>query len=260
MTEDQRTKEPKNMQQENDKYVVISTKVSPDTAEQLNAICDAMKVDTYHIFQWFVQVLVRMASPDHQLTPDIQKLMAIMENDAGWQEAFNMCAPNGKLDIAQMILILQQKDKKGFGAVMIDKPFLNEAVQTENVDSIVERAIEVCMKGVYRRLRMLAVDMDCNSISELLITMTDAQQIQNLDRENAEQMQGPNNFHEYGRQIAYGKKTKSIHRKGIDMFDRQTTIKFTDDDRKAAEHEADGKDLADELEETEGFRPHGIEW
>ena len=38
MTEDQRTKEPKNMQQENDKYVVISTKVSPDTAEQLNAI------------------------------------------------------------------------------------------------------------------------------------------------------------------------------------------------------------------------------
>ena len=49
-------------------------------------------------------------------------------------------------------------------------------------------------------------------------------------------------------------------RAGIDMFDRQTTIKFTDDDRKAAEHEADGKDLADELEETEGFRPHGIEW
>ena len=237
MTEDQRTKEPKNMQQENDKYVVISTKVSPDTAEQLNAICDAMKVDTYHIFQWFVQVLVRMASPDHQLTPDIQKLMAIMENDAGWQEAFNMCAPNGKLDIAQMILILQQKDKKGFGAVMIDKPFLNEATQTENVDSIVERAIEVCMKGVYRRLRMLAVD------------------IQNLDKENAEQMQGPNNFHEYGRQIAYGKKTKSIHRKGIDMFDRQTTIKFTDDDRKAAAHEAD-----DNNEPPEGIRPFGVEW
>jgi hypothetical protein len=166
-----------------------------------------------------------------------------------------MCAPNGKLDIAQVILILNQKGKNGYGAVMIDKPFMAEAKQIDNVDKIVERAIEVCMKGVYRRLRMLAVDMDCNSISELLITMTDAQQIQNLDRENAEQMQGPNNFHEYGRQIAYGKKTKSIHRKGIDMFDRQTTIKFTDDDRKAAAHEAD-----DNNEPPEGIRPFGVEW
>ena len=68
-------------------------------------------------------------------------------------------------------------------------------------------------------------------------------------------MQGPNNFHEYGRQIAYGKKTKSIHRKGIDMYDRQTTIKFTDDDRNAAAHEAD-----DNNEPPEGIRPFGVEW
>ena len=61
-------------------FTVISTKVSPDTAEQLDAICEAMHVDTYHIFQWFVQALVRMASPMHQLTPDIQKLMAVLES------------------------------------------------------------------------------------------------------------------------------------------------------------------------------------
>lgn len=253
MTEDQRTKEPKNMQQENDKYVVISTKVSPDTAEQLNAICEAMQVDTYHILQWCIQVLVRMASPDHQLTPDIQKLMAFMECDSGWQNAFNMCAPNGKLDIAQVILILNQKGKNGYGAVMIDKPFMAEAKQIDNVDKIVERAIEVCMKGVYRRLRMVAVEMECKSLSELLFTMADAQQILNLDRENAEQMQGPNNFHEYGRQIAYGKKTKSIHRKGIDMFDRQTTIRFTEDDKDVAREETNDNP-------PEGIRPFGVEW
>ena len=253
MTEDQRTKEPKNMQQENDKYVVISTKVSPDTAEQLNAICEAMQVDTYHILQWCIQVLVRMASPDHQLTPDIQKLMAFMECDSGWQNAFNMCAPNGKLDIAQVILILNQKGKNGYGAVMIDKPFMAEAKQIDNVDKIVERAIEVCMKGVYRRLRMVAVEMECKSLSELLFTMADAQQILNLDRENAEQMQGPNNFHEYGRQIAYGKKTKSIHRKGIDMYDRQTTIRFTEDDKDVAREETNDNP-------PEGIRPFGVEW
>lgn len=222
------------------RFTVISTKVSPETAEQLDAICETMKVDTYHIFQWFVQALVRMASPHHQLTPDIQRLMAVLESSAGWQNAFNICAPNKELDVAQLVLILQQKDKKGFGAVMIDKPFINQSRQTECVDDILERTVEVCMPGIYRRLRSLAVDMDCTSISDLLITLIDAQMVMNLDKENAEHMQGQNDYHEYLGQIAYGKRTKQTKRRGVDMYDKtpQTTIVFSDEDKAQAKVEA----------------------
>jgi hypothetical protein len=222
-------------------FKVISTKISPDTAEQLDAICEAMKVDTYHIFQWFVQALVRMASPMHQLSPDIQKLMAVLESSISWQQAFNICAPNKQLDIAQMVLILQDKDKKGFGTVMLDKPFMDRCKQTESVDDILERTIEVCMPGVYRRLRALAVDMDCHSLSELLITLIDEQSRANLDRDNIEQMQGQNDFTDYGKQIAYGKKTKSTHRRTLDMYDKQQTIVFTDIDKDLADMEADNR-------------------
>lgn len=223
-------------------FVCISTKVSPDTAEQLDAICEAMHVDTYHIFQWFVQALIRMASPLHELTPDIQKLMAVLESSVSWQKAFNICAPNKHLDIAQMVLILQQKDKKGFGAIMLDKPFMNECKQTECVDNVLERTIEVCMPGIYRRLRALAVDMDCKSLSELLITMIDEQSRANLDRDNTEQMQGEADFNDYGRRIAYGKKTKSTHRKSVDIYDRQAqqSIRFGDEDIEQANKEAEG--------------------
>ena len=215
-------------QNNNGMFTVISTKVSPDTAEQLDAICEAMHVDTYHIFQWFVQALVRMASPMHQLTPDIQKLMAVLESSIGWQKAFNICAPNKSLDIAQMVLILQDKGKKGFGTVMLDKPFMDSCRQTECVNDILERTIEV-----------LAVDMDCKSISELLITLIDEQSRANIDRDNIEQMQGENDFTDYGKHIAYGKKTKSTHRRTLDIYDRQQqTIVFSDVDKDIADMEA----------------------
>ena len=195
-------------QKDKDRFVTIATKISPEAAEQLNAICQAMNVDIYHLFQWFVQVIIRMAAPPHQLTPEIQKLMAIVESDAGWQRAFNLYAPNRKTSIAQMILILQQEDKRGFGAVMLNHPYMDTCQQTDCVDDILERAIEVCTPGIYRRLRSLAVDMQCNSQLDLLLTLIDEQSTINLERENAEQMQGDNNRHEWGKPIEYGQRTR----------------------------------------------------
>ena len=161
--------------------------------------------------------------------------MTMLEADTGWQNAFNLVNPKG-LRVAQLIMILEQDDRKGFGAVMIDKPFMGEATQTECVDDILERVTEVAMKGLYQELRDIGNDLGTES--------------------------GPADYADNGRRYAYGKKTKSKHHRTPDSLanSKQRTIRFTDDDRKTAEHEADGKDLADDLEETQGFRPHGIEW
>ena len=61
----------------------------------------------------------------HELDPRIQKLLTLLECDSGWQKAFNIANPDN-LKIAQLILILEQDDHKGFGAVMIDKPFMDD--------------------------------------------------------------------------------------------------------------------------------------
>lgn len=242
-------------QENNDKFVGLGTKISPAMAEVLNTICDAMQVDIYHLMQWFAQVLIRAAAPQHELTPEVQRLMALLESDAGWQNAFNICNPEG-LEISQIVLIMEQKNKKGFGAVMINKPFMGDAKQTECVDDIVERVIEVCMKGIYRRLRGLAVEMDCHHMSDLLITMTDAQKVINIDHENAAEMQGPSNYSDYGKQIAYGKATKRKHHRTPDsLANSQQRIAFSDEDREQADEEA-GRKTGEKTE----FRPFDQEW
>ena len=267
---------------ENRKYEGVSVKLSPDQYALLNAICDALGVNTYQIFQMFFYTLCKAAAPMHELSPEIRKIMTLMETDVGWANAFNMANPN-HLHVAQAILILEQEGKKGFGAVMIDKPFMGKAPEkvddidpnrnnpqmTENVDYILERVTEVTMQGIYRRLRLMGGQLGCNNLSDVLLTMIDAQSILELEEENRIQMQGEAQFSESGRKIEYGKRTKAKHHRTPDgEAMRQQRIVFDDNDREIADMEAQDwegehrqtEEPPTDMEKEMGFRPHGEEW
>ena len=193
--------------QKDEKHVVYSVKVSPDQAAVLDKICETVGVNSYQMFQMFAYTMARAAAPQHELDPRIRKVMTMMETDASWAKAFNLANPND-LDVAQVVLILQQKDKRGFGAVMIDRPFMGEARMTECTDDILERVCEVTMHGIYRRLRLMGGQLGCNNLSDVLLTMIDAQTVIELEEENRIQMNGEAQFSESGRRIEYGKRTK----------------------------------------------------
>lgn len=235
-----------------EKFVVMSTKVSASAAVIWDAICQSLNTDTYHLLQMFIHTMIRACSDHHALTPEIQKILATMESDAGWQEAFNIANP-GDLKVAQLILILEQAERKGFGAVMIDKPFMDNATQTECVDEILERVCEVTMKGIYRRLRTMGAEMQCNTLSDILLTMIDAQTTLELEEKFKAEMPCYDNRTDNGKAIAYGKKTKAKQHRTVDgEAQRQQRIKFSADDV---------PDLPECKEkEPDDFRPLGYEW
>lgn len=244
------------MSKDNDKkhFEPMGTKVSPSTATIWNAICDALGTDTYHLLQQFIYSMVRAASDQHAVTPEIRQLMDLLDVDAGWQNAINLCAPRGRLSIAQVILIVEQEDKTGFGAVMLDKPFMGDVMQTENVDRIYERLTEVIYRKTYMKLRQLGNDMGVRSVRQLLEVMLDEQVVINTDREDRAEMQGTSDQTDYGKHYAYGKRTKRKHHRTPDsLAQQQQRIRFTEEDRQAADRES-GK-----TEETD-FRPFGEEW
>ena len=190
-----------------ERFEQLGTKIDPAMAEVLDACCNAMGVDVYHLLQWFAYTIVKASAPMHSLDPRIQKLMTMLDRDAGWQTAFNLCNPD-KLKVAQVILILEQENHKGFGAVMVDKPFFNEARQTECVDDILERVCEVTMSGIYRRVRQMGADMECNNLSDVLLTMLDAQDILNAEERDAAEGPQIGDVAQNGKVLAYGKRTK----------------------------------------------------
>ena len=196
------------MKTKDERFEQLGTKIDPAMAEVLNACCDAMGVDVYHLLQWFAYVVVKASSDLHALDPRIQKLMTMLDHDAGWQNAFNLCNPD-KLKVAQVVLILEQQGHKGFGAVMIDKPWMGAMMrQTECVDDILERVCEVTMSGIYRRLRVMGADMECNNLSDILLTMLDVQDLLNAEERDTSEGPQMGEIAPNGRAVAYGKRTK----------------------------------------------------
>lgn len=226
-------------QKQKDGTYTVSVKLSAEQVELLNTICNILGVNSYQIFQMFFYTLMRASAPMHELSPEIQKIMTFMETDASWAEAFNMANPN-ELEVAQLIMILQQKEKKGFGAVMITKPFLpnDKPLMTECVDDILERVAEVTMYGIYRRLRSLGGYMGCDHLSDTLLTMIDAQTVMELEEESKVEMKGEAMYDVRGRKIEYGKRTKATHHRTPDSVATDQRIQFDDYDREVAGYEA----------------------
>ena len=238
-----------------DKFVPMATKITPAAAEVWDAICQARQTDTYHMLQNFIYTMIRAAADPHALNPDIQKILTMLDTDAGWQNAFNLCAPNVKAKVAQVVLIMEQEDHKGFGAVMIDRPFMGNATMTECTDDILERVCEVTMRGIYRRLRMLGAKMDCENLSDVLLTLIDAQTILELDKEMKSELPQMGDRTDSGREYAYGKRTKQKkHRTPDSLANSQQRIRFSADDV------PDLPELNDNDKEPDEWRPFGQEW
>jgi hypothetical protein len=120
---------------------------------------------------------------------------------------------------------------------MIDKPFCGEARQTECVDDILECVTEATMVGIYNRLRSMGARLDCENLSDVLLTMLDAQSIILTEDENRFEMKGQAMYDQRGRKIEYGKKSKAKQHRTPDSVARDQRIIFDDIDREVADYE-----------------------
>lgn len=243
-----------NNQNQNQNFEPKGTKISPAMAVVWDAVCEALGTNTYDLIQQFIYSMIRAASEQHDKSPEIQRLMDALDLDIGWQNAINLCAPNGKLKIAQMVLIVEQEDKQGFGMVMLNKPYMGDVTQTENVNLIIERVLEVGLKKIYRKLRMIKADMRVNWLSDVLASMIDAQDLLNAEQADREELPGIGDHAVNGKRVIYGNKAKAKqHRTPDSLADdqryQQTHIAFDDYDREVADYEA--KDWEGEHRQTD---------
>lgn len=128
-----------------------------------------------------IEFVIETAKITGPVPPEMKTLIDMLRLDAAWHSAFNFGDVTATNDIAQIILILQQHDGKqprqGFGLAMINKPMIAGEQQTMTlcVDDILERVVEVSMKGLYRELREIGLALGTQSMRETLTMLCDAQ-------------------------------------------------------------------------------------
>ena len=257
--------------QENDGIRNVSTKVPAWVAELLNIICKSRGTDIYSLMQLVLQFIIETAKVSGPVPPQMKALLHMMKMDADWDRAFRFANPAGEMDVAQVILVLQQHDAKGarqgFGLVMIDKPYLTdtEPTMTTCVDDIFERITEVSMKGLYKELTELKKRFDVDTVREVLTTMCDAQLIETLNEMDRQELPQVGDFHDIGKRVIYANKCKRKLKYTVDTL----PIQFTDYDKQTAEaevkdwegshRETEPSAPVDDISEALGFKPYAIE-
>lgn len=209
--------QPRQTKQKTDDYIVAATKLRPDIFNALQLIAAQKNMSLYDLAQMVMEILVRYTDDRHNLTPEIERLMFAFEHMEGWTEAFNLADPYVKRDIGEAFYVLQDGEgkKQGLRMVNVTKPTFGERQITYNVQYMLDRFLYITFRPLHHALHQLMEDMDCNSIVELLITLIDIHRDEN-DAEEIRRMFEDSSRSEYGRNIAYGQRTKRKKRGDIE--------------------------------------------
>lgn len=233
-------------QKNNDKFVVLATKVSPAFARIFITICRRKGIKPYQALRMMVDSFVRYTDDRHNLSSDMERLMMVFEHAVGWENAFNIADPRADKQIEEAVYFLSAKERTGMRAVMVQRPFFGNWQETYNLQLIIERMMEVLSPERYRRLRLLAVEHDCSSILELIDKLIDTFS-KDADTKAYREEFEQNDFSEFGKQPS-DEHYKRKHYTNPDLF------------AQAEERRKKADESSQWLNDNTDFRPHGGEW
>ena len=214
------------MTQQTEHYKTVATKISPEAYRLLQRLARKLGMKVYEILQMCIDTSIRYMSDEHNLTPEMERAMAIFEHMTGWAGSMNFAELSGDKRISEAIYFLTSPKKKGSRAVLVTLPFLGKMGQTENVQRIVERTIELLCPERYRRLRLLAAEHNCQSIIGMIDWLIDYHSTDS-DTEEMRKMFEDALRAENNKPVAYGERTK---RKKHYTPDTMPTIRFSKED------------------------------
>lgn len=227
----------------------LSIKVTQETYDLLNILAEGLHHGTNanDLLKMFVHAFIESAKHCGPVSPDMQLLLDMLKIEEGWHKAFNFADVNAQKKIAQVVLILEQPGRKGFGMVMVSKPYIDKCWQTYCVDDILEQVVAVAMKGLYQELRDIGNSLGTESLRETLFTLCDSYKLAKMDHDLQDELPKLGTYSDFGRAIEYGNRAK--RKKHVSPDDIQTHIVFDDYDREIADLEA--KDWEGEHRQTE---------
>ena len=212
-----------------EKYVVLSTKVSRRAAEQLARIAKKKGLTIYELIQMVCDTLIRYMDDRHNLSEEMERAMSIFEHMVGWADALNLADPTVHKEVCQAVYIFQDADgqKKGFRAKMVNKPFCGLWTEDSNVMHIFERIFNICMPDLYMKLFRARILLGCETVSEVINMLADAEVIMHLNGELRQEFEDAARM-DNGKGYGYGQKTKGLQHRTPDSVATDQRLKFDD--------------------------------
>ena len=213
-------------------HATFSVKVTQEVYDLVNILCEGLEHGTNgnDLVKMFIHAFIESAKHDGPISPDMQHFLNLLKIEPGWHKAFNFADVTAQTEVAQVILILQQPGKHGFGLTMIDKPWMGEPTMTLCIDDILERVIKLGMPGLDKRLEWIEQQFHCTSRRETLILLCEYMADYLKKEQDLSEMPGYGEYHDYGKAVEYGRKHKRIPHRTPDSVANQMSIHFEESD------------------------------
>lgn len=228
------------MKYNEESYELVQTKVQKHVKQLLDILSEMRGMSTYELLQLLINGYISYAKASTEVPDEFRHLYESLKFDAAWNNAYNFASPTAQQDIAQMILVLQQPGRNGFGMMMVNKPFMSDAYQTMCMPEIVQRVLEIALGfRDFVSLRQMVVYHEASDVLDMIRKMIVAQYILDIEDSDREELPGMGNNHEWGHSMDDIQKFKrKPHRTPDSVANQQQTIQWTDDYREIADYEA----------------------
>ena len=176
----------------------FGTRVTPEIGAQMLSICKQFGFSVFFCLQKLVEVMVRMKDDQHNLSPELMRIIRQFENIPGWSKSICLADGGQEFGIVEAIYILRAPGREGYRLCWVERPMMDGDEYgwsaTYNVQYILERFIEVMNPSLYRHLRLLAVDMGTTSMLDTIQRIAD-EQMENPDEIELRRQFEANDYH-----------------------------------------------------------------
>ena len=165
------------MDNEQNNTVQLQTKVTPEIYAMLQTIGNKFGFTIYHSLRMLVEIMVRLGDDQHNLSENLMRAIRQFENIPGWANSICLADPDQEIGIVEAIYIMRAKGKDGHRLCWVNRPMMDGDasgwIVTYNIQSILERFIEVLNPSLYKHLRLLAVELGTTSMLDTIQRIAD---------------------------------------------------------------------------------------
>lgn len=156
------------------KAVPVGTKVSKDILPVLRHIMEGMHLTIYDFLQLCIDVVIRLRSDQEPITEELAKTIRLFDNLQSCKKHITLCDDQGKMHITRAFYLLGERGKEGSRMVGVGEEVCGTREVDYNIQRLFEQIAEVLLPSdYYRKLRLLGVEYDCNSLYETLLAIID---------------------------------------------------------------------------------------
>ena len=205
--------QPKEVRDKDQRLMMqLSTRVKPEIGAQMLSICNQFGFSVFFCLQKLVEVMVRMKDDQHNLTPELMRIIRQFENIPGWSKSICLADGSQEFGIVEAIYILRAPGREGSRLVHVERPMMegdDKWEATYNVQEILERFIKEMNPSLYRHLHLLAKDLGTESMLDTIQRIAD-EYMENPDEielrmqfENNDWHKGAKMYEEHNRKRPY---------------------------------------------------------